>query len=124
MTRIAPGFGFIIHDPEGNERGGLGFLQNRAVMALDRPNGDAWAAMVDDKNGFAGTLSIYDRTVGDGAEGIFTGTQGKRAFIALRGLDDLPRAEFSIGADQKASFEVFNSLGKEPHELLNGPQKP
>jgi hypothetical protein len=62
---IGSAYGLTIYDPEGNERGGMGFLSNgstvsRAVIALDRPglpstSGDAWGAMVDDKSGFAGT---------------------------------------------------------------------
>ncbi len=117
--RIAPGFGVTIHDTQGNERGGITFLSNgRAVIALDRPNGDAWAAMVDDQNGFAGTLSIYDRAVGDGATGIFEGTQGKRAFIMAKGLDDMPRGEFAIGPDQQASFKIFDKSGNNPRDVL------
>lgn len=117
--RISQGYGFMINDLQGNERGGLGFLDiGRAVMALDRTNGDAWAALVDDHNGFAGTMAIYDRQVGDGATGIFSGTQGKRAFIDVKGLDDKPRGEFAVGADQRASFQIYDARGNSPHELL------
>lgn len=124
-SRIAQGFGFIIDDPIGNERGGFSFLDNgRALLSLDRPNGDAWSALVDDSNGFAGTLSIYDRTVGHGATGIFSGTQGKRAFVDIKGVDDNPRGEFEVGVDQKASFRIFDATGSASANLLDGLAKP
>ena len=117
--RIGSGYGMTLQDLQGNERGGMGFLSNgRAVISLDRPTGDAWGAFVDDKTGFAGTLSIYDRSVGDGATGIFSGTQGKRAFMMFKGLDDLPRAELAVGADQKATFTISNDQGKAGKDVL------
>jgi hypothetical protein len=59
MHRIAPGFGVVIHDGSGDERGTYGWLANgRALITLDRPGLDAWAAVVDDKTGFAGMLSV------------------------------------------------------------------
>ena len=112
-------------DPQGNERGALGFLTNgRAVLALDRPNGDAWSAPVDDSNGFAGTLAIYDRMVGHGATGIFSGTQGKRAFIDVKDLDANTRSELSVGADQNASLQIFDSQGNASQNLLQVFTKP
>jgi hypothetical protein len=55
VHRIAQGFGVVIDDGDGNERGAYGWLANgRAVITLDRPSLDAWAAIVDDKTGFAG----------------------------------------------------------------------
>ncbi|MDR6935319.1 hypothetical protein [Luteibacter sp. 3190] len=48
--RIGASFGVIIHDLEGNERGGLSFLSNgRATMALDYPGRDAIGLSVDDR---------------------------------------------------------------------------
>jgi hypothetical protein len=58
--RIAEGWGSLYFDPNGNERGGMGFLGNgRAVVALDRPNGDALGMMVDDQTHYAGMLINY-----------------------------------------------------------------
>ena len=51
--------GLTLHDPKGNERGGIGFLANgRAVVVLDRasPSGDAVGMMVEDATDFAGQL--------------------------------------------------------------------
>lgn len=121
----AVSYGILIHDPLGNERGGMGFNSTgRASIALDRPNGDAWGAFVDDKTGFAGTLSVYDRSVGDGASGIFSGTQGKRAFFTIKGLDDMPRAELAVGPNQKPVFSIFNEKGKDGRDLLEAPPLP
>ena len=123
--RISQGYGFMINDTLGNERGGFSFLDvGRATMALDRPNGDAWAALVDDHNNFAGTVSLYDKQLGDGATGVFSGTQGKRAFIDIKGLDDKPRGEFSVGANQKASFQLYDANGDFPRELLKDSTQP
>jgi len=47
--RIGSSFGVIIHDLQGNERGGLSFLSNgRATLALDYPGRDAIGLSVDD----------------------------------------------------------------------------
>jgi len=47
--RIGSSFGVIIHDLQGNERGGLSFLSNgRAALALDYPGRDAIGLSVDD----------------------------------------------------------------------------
>lgn len=127
LANGAASYGILLHDPLGNERGGMGFNSTgRASIALDRPNGDAWGAFVDDKTGFAGTLSVYDRNVGDGASGIFTGTQGKRAFLVMKGIDDMPRAELAVGPDQKPVLNIFNQQGKEGRDVLGGllPAKP
>jgi hypothetical protein len=122
--RIAPGYGFVIDDPKGNEQGGFGFLDNgRAVLALDRPNGDAWAAVVDDSNGFAGTLSIYDRSVGENATGIFSGTQGKRAFISLKDFADRPREQLEVGTDGKPLVNILNENGKVERDLISSSPK-
>ncbi len=117
----AVSYGMLLHDPLGNERGGMGFNSTgRASIALDRPNGDAWGAFVDDKTGFAGTLSVYDRNIGDGASGILSGTQGKRAFLTIKGIDDMPRAELAVGPNQKPVLTIFNEQGKGGRDLLEG----
>jgi len=123
--RISQGYGFMVNDTLGNERGGFSFLDvGRATLALDRPNGDAWAALVDDQSGFAGAVSLYDKQVGDGATGILAGTQGKRAFIDIKGLDDKPRGEFSVEANQNASFQLYDARGDFPQELLKDSTQP
>lgn len=62
--RIGSSFGFMIHDPEGNERGGLAFLSNgRATLALDYAGRDAIALSVDDKLNRAEFMLNYSPTL-------------------------------------------------------------
>src|SRR5690242_17450051 len=50
--RIASGYGVIIHDKSGDERGTYGWLSNgRALITLDRPGAEAWVAVVNDQTG-------------------------------------------------------------------------
>ena len=128
LHRIGGGYGLTIYDPEGNERGGMGFLSNgstvsRAAIALDRPIGDAWGAMVDDKTGFAGTVSIYPRETGHGASGVVIGTQGKRAYITVKDLNDMPRATLRVGPEQTPSLHTFNDKGVPGPDLLGAASK-
>ena len=111
MKRISQGFGVTIHDDKGNERGGLGWLSSgRATMALDRPDGDALAAIVDDTNNFAGMLFIYPRKTG-AASGIQMGTQGTSSYLQLRDMNDTPRTVFSV-KDNVPGLEKFAADGK------------
>lgn len=110
-SRISPGFGVTIHDDKGNERGGLGWLSvGRATMTLDRPDGDALSAIVDDTNNFAGMLFIYPRKTG-AASGIQMGTQGTRSYLQLRDMNDTPRTVFSV-KDNVPNFEKFAADGR------------
>lgn len=110
-NRISPGFGVTIHDDKGNERGGLGWLSiGRATMTLDRPDGDALSAIVDDRNNFAGMLFIYPRKTG-AASGIQMGTQGTKSYLQLRDMNDTPRTVFSV-KDNVPAFEKFSADGK------------
>lgn len=56
--RIANGIGVLLNDASGNERGGLGFLDNgRVTLGLDRAHGEEGAFLtVNDEDGFAGVL--------------------------------------------------------------------
>jgi len=110
--RIAPGFGVLIHDNEGNERGGYGWLGNgRAVLSLDRKDGDAWAAIVDDSNGFAGTLYEYPQNIARG-EAITIGTQGKQVFLRMEDEHSNPRASLSLDAAGNPKLASFDEKGK------------
>ncbi len=73
---------------------------------------------MDDSNGFAGTASIYDRSVGGGATGIFSGTQGGRAFLDLKDVKDRPREEFEIGIDGRPALRVLSENGAVEQDLL------
>ena len=62
--RLAPSFGVMIHDLEGNERGGLNFLSNgRASLTLDYPGRDAIGLMVDDRLNRAEFMLNYSPTI-------------------------------------------------------------
>lgn len=84
LHRIATFFGVLIHDDKGDERGGYGWLSNgRAVITLDRPGLDAWAALVDDKTGFAGMRVEYAPEVANDKTAVEIGTQGRHALFRL-----------------------------------------
>jgi hypothetical protein len=127
--RIGSAYGLNIYDPEGNERGGMGFLSNgssvsRAAIVLDRPSlpstsGDAWGAMVDDKTGFAGTGYMYSPEVGHGKDGLIIGTEGHKAFITFKDLNNKPRSTFALSTDGTPSFQLFDDTGKPGPDFLN-----
>jgi hypothetical protein len=61
-NRVAPGVGLLVNDPQGSERGGLGFLDSgRVVVGLDRPDGGEGAALiVNDDDRWSG-LVVKDK---------------------------------------------------------------
>jgi hypothetical protein len=65
--RIGVAVGIILHDTEGNERGGLSWLSNgRGSIAFDYPERDAIGMYVDDKDRSATfVLENPDAAVGD-----------------------------------------------------------
>lgn len=59
-VRIAQAWGLVIHDPHGNERGGIAYLgSGRAAVMLDYPSHDAIGMVVDDKSSSARLLLAY-----------------------------------------------------------------
>jgi hypothetical protein len=119
----ATGYGLTIYDPQGNERGGMGFLSNgstvnRATFALDRPGGDAIGAMVDDTTGFAGLVALYPRNVASDVNGVLLGTQEDKAFVTLKDAHDRERATYEIGPSQIPFLRVFDEQGKPGSNLL------
>jgi len=118
-------YGATIFDPAGNERGGMGFLSNggtvsRAVVALDRPGADAIGMMVDDKSGTAALGVSYAPDVAKWSTGLWLGTQGKKAFVTVKDVNDQPRATFGVGPELRPSFEVFDEKGKAERDLISG----
>jgi hypothetical protein len=112
MHRIAPGFGVVIHDGKGDERGTYGWLGNgRALITLDRPGLDAWAAVVDDKTGFAGMRVEYPPDVARDSNAIEIGTKGRRAFVRLQDTEERDRAVFDLNGDGQTEFRTFDSSG-------------
>jgi len=118
--RVAQSFGMFIHDTKGNERGGFSWLDNgRAAISLDRPEQDAWAAVVDDKTGLAYMVTYYAPDVaGRNTTGIVTGTQGSTAFFHLKDTKDADRAVLQVAGDARPSFQIFDNSGRPARDLL------
>ncbi len=123
--RIAPGFGVVIHDGEGNERGAYGWLANgRALITLDRPGLDAWAAVVDDKTGFAGMRIEYPPDVARDSNGIEIGTRGSQAFFRLLDTRERERALLQYSEGGATTFRTHDADGKVIRDLtLSEPGK-
>jgi len=95
--RIASAYGLLIHDAKGNERGGFGFLDNgRAVMALDRPGGDAVLLTANDQTGFAGLVVNYRSPLGNYAEGMRLGTKDDSVWLSLQDRAQGERARLAV----------------------------
>lgn len=125
VHRIAKGFGIVIHDGDGNERGTYGWLSNgRALITLDRPGLDAWAAIVDDKTGFAGMRVEYPPGVASDSNGIEIGTRGNQAFFRLQDTKEKDRAVFALGIDGQTEFKTLDGSGHVTRDLiLSQPEK-
>lgn len=125
MHRIAPGFGVVIHDASGDERGAYSWLANgRALITLDRPGLDAWAAIVDDKTGFAGMRVEYPPDVAKDSNAIEIGTRGKQAFVKLQDTNQKDRAVFSLDADGRTEFTTLDSAGAAVRDMtLSRPER-
>ena len=131
--RIGSSYGATILDTKGGERGGLGFLSNgknvnRAIIALDRAGdgsvaADAWAAIVDDATGLAGTAVLYPPDREHDQEGIMIGTKGNQAFITLKDRNDKDRSTLSL-TDGTPSFVFFDQAGKPLRDLLSTSSNP
>ena len=119
LHRIAKFFGVLIHDNHGNERGGYGWLTNgRAVLTLDRPGLDAWAAVVDDKTGFAGMRVEYAPNIANDKTGIEIGTQGNRSLFRLMDTKERNRVVLRLGNNGEPSFQTFDEEGRSTRDLL------
>ncbi|HEY1804839.1 MAG TPA: hypothetical protein VGG45_10180 [Terracidiphilus sp.] len=125
VHRIAPGFGVVIHDGNGDERGTYGWLGNgRALITLDRPGLDAWAAVVDDKTGFAGMRVEYPPDVARDSNAIEIGTKGRQAFMRLQDTREKDRAVFALEGDGKTEFRTLDGTGAVMRQMtLSTPER-
>ncbi len=125
MHRIAPGFGVVIHDGSGDERGTYGWLANgRALITLDRPGLDAWAAVVDDKTGFAGMRVEYPPDVARDSNAIEIGTKGKQAFVRMQDTKEKDRAVFTLKDDGRTEFKTLDGMGAPIRQMtLSAPER-
>jgi hypothetical protein len=119
LHRVATFFGVLIHDNSGDERGGYGWLSNgRVVATLDRPGLDAWAAVVDDKTGFAGMRVEYAPDVANDKTGIEIGTQGNHALFHLMDTKERDRAVLRLGDNGVPSFQISDEMGHSTQDLI------
>lgn len=121
-------YGVTIMDGDGNERGGFGFTAlpsggGRGVIALDRPTGDAWGALVDDKSRWAGMMFNYPMPLGQYQPGIEIGVQGERPFLHFKDKSDNTRAEMSIAPDGTPALTIFNAKGRRLADLFSPPHQ-
>lgn len=111
--RIASGYGVVIHDGSGNERGAYSWLSNgRALITLDRPGAEAWVAVVNDKTGEAGMSLSFPPEVANDAVAMGMGTRGRQAFLVFNDKSGANRARFESEEGGKLTFKTFNSAGQ------------
>ncbi|MDB5708006.1 MAG: hypothetical protein JWL96_76 [Sphingomonas bacterium] len=112
--RVADGYGLVLHDSKGSERGAVSFLDNgRGVIALDRPGGDAVAMIVNDRSGFAGVTVNYANNLGSYQEGVRLGTKNDEAWLSLQDRPQGERARLST-AGSAAPQLVTRPAGAPP----------
>ena len=111
--RIASGYGVVIHDGSGDERGAYSWLSNgRALITLDRPGAEAWVAVVNDKTGEAGMFLSFPPEVANDAAAMGMGTRGRQAFLVFNNKSGANRARFESEESGKLTFKIFNSAGQ------------
>ncbi len=117
--------GMIIHDLEGNERGGFGYLDNdRVVLGLDYGGRTREAVVLHVmENGTAG-ISLTPRDGLRGPRGTFT-IDNNTGGIRLR-LTDTTNAErlaISLRADSVPRIEVKDPATKQVQDLVPKPRR-
>jgi hypothetical protein len=111
IHRIASGYGVVLHDNIGDERGAYSWLTNgRALITLDRPGAEAFAAIVNDKTGESKITFSFPPEIAGDASAIEIGTKKNRAFLDFK-------------SKTGATISSTETLGGEgPLHLLNGSQ--
>ena len=119
VRRIASGFGVVIHDGTGDERGAYGWLSNgRALLTLDRPGTEAFAAMVNDKTGETKLSLGFPPEVAHDTSAIEIGTKGTKSFLRFDSKSGKNVAVFSTEDGRNASFMTFDPQGVHQIERL------
>lgn len=123
VHRIASGFGVVIHDGSGNERGAYGWLSNgRALITLDRPGTEAFAAMVNDKTGEAKVSLGFPPEIANDTSAIEMGTKASLSFLRFNGKSGTSLAVFDTQDGKNPSFKTFDLQGNRSEEhLRNAP---
>jgi len=119
VHRIASGFGVVIHDASGDERGAYGWLSNgRALLTLDRPGAEAFAAIVNDKTGETKIAFGFPPHISRDASAIEIGTKESASFLRFMNKHGNNRAVFSTENGGSPSFKIFDDLGNLKQERL------
>lgn len=123
VRRIASGFGVVIHDGTGDERGAYGWLSNgRALITLDRPGTEAFAAMVNDKTGETEISLGFPPEVAADASAIEIGTRASASFLRFNSKSGKNLAVFSTEDGKNPSFKTFDVQGSQQMERLGNTQ--
>ena len=119
IHRIASGVGVVIHDGSGDERGAYGWLSNgRALITLDRPGAEAFAAMVNDRTGEAKISLNFPPEIADDASSIDMGTKGAASFLRFGSKTAKSRVSLSTENGSHPSLKTFDDLGRPNRDLL------
>src|SRR3984885_12052569 len=119
VHRIASGFGVVIHDGAGDERGAYGWLSNgRALITLDRPGTEAFAVMVNDKTGETKLSLGFPPEVAQDTSAIEIGTKGTRSFLRFDSKSGKNVAVFSTEDGTNPSFMTSDPQGVHQIERL------
>lgn len=112
--RIHGGYGLLLHNAAGDERGSVSYLDNgRGIISLDRPGGDAVEMVTNEESGFAGLTVNYASTLGRYAEGIRIGTKNDTAWISLEDRAGGERARLAVSGKEAPKL-VAQPAGARP----------
>jgi hypothetical protein len=102
----------------GDERGAYEYLSNgRVVMTLDRPGHEAWAAIVNDKTGFAGMSLLYPPGSANGGNAIEIGTEGGESYLRIKDTDGIVRTTLGIEKGKNVSLRILDARSKVVRDL-------
>jgi hypothetical protein len=119
IHRIASGFGVVIHDGQGNERGAYGWLSNgRALLTLDRPGAEAFAAVVNDKSGETKVSLSFPPEVASDTSAIDLGTRASTSFLRFNSKNGQPSAVLSTEGGVRPSFKTIDPGGQAGTEWI------
>ena len=107
FPRIAAAWGMTLFNPNGDERGGMAYLDNgRSVVALDRANAEGVYLTVNEQSGFAGLVTNYaSEGTGQYAEAVRLGTKGRIAYLQAMNVDGSPAGALVTGERGNAKLK-------------------
>jgi hypothetical protein len=119
FNRIDEGWGFLVNDKNGNERGGFGILDslNSVILGLDYPGGEAIMLVAKPKNAF---ILINSDTVEYPRERIVLwheNSAGENTFIKMGDKKADDRIIVRTGSNREPSLEFHKTNGTK-YDLL------